>query len=43
MVLHESRGSLKMNWNDLFQVSNIDQQFKSWEKSLGNKTHVNAV
>lgn len=32
-----------MNWNDLFQVPNIDQQFKAWEINLGNKTHANAV
>jgi len=31
-----------MNWNDLFQVSNKDQQFKAWEVNLGNKMHANA-
>lgn len=43
IVLQERRGSLKMNWNNLFQVPNIDQQFKAWEINLGNKTHANTV
>lgn len=37
MVLQERRGSLEMNWNDLFQNSNADQQFKAWKINSGKR------